>query len=451
MKSDMKKIQELAKIIGGKSYLIGGAVIDSILGNEIKDWDVEVYNLNLSDIESALKNNGLNADMVGASFGIIKTQYQELDIDLSIPRRENRIGKGHKGFEVEFDPCMTPKEAGLRRDLTINSMYMDIETSEIVDTFGGMEDLKNGVIRATNSDTFVEDPLRVMRIMQLLPRKGKTVDSSTVELCRSIVDEFSSLPKERIFEEFVKLLTKASKPSMGLDFLKNSGWIAHFPELENLIGCEQNPEWHPEGDVWNHTLAVIDYAASLRDLLPKEWQLAYMFGCLLHDVGKVVVTTSDLTSNGHDTAGGPLAYAFMTRLTNNTQLIDRVVSIVVNHMACGQLAMQGSKIAAYKRLHNRLRLDVAAMVSKADSCSRYVDSATAIEHLPSKLAMQYFSEFGAETIKPVLMGRHLIEVGLKPGIQFKQLLNEAYELQIEYNINEPFVLLQMVLKETKTC
>lgn len=451
MKSDMEKIKEIARIIGGKSYLIGGAVIDSILGNDIKDWDVEVYGLSLADIESALTKNSLNADMVGASFGIIKTQYDGLDIDISIPRKENRIGKGHRGFDVEFDPCMTPKEAGLRRDLTINSMYMDIETGEIVDPFGGMKDLQNGVIRATNSDTFVEDPLRVLRIMQLLPRKGKVVDSDTVDLCRSIVDEFAYLPKERVFEEFSKLLTKASRPSLGLEFLKNSGWIVHFPELENLIGCEQNPEWHPEGDVWNHTLAVVDYAASLRDSLPKEWRLAYMFGCLLHDVGKVAVTATDLTSNGHDTAGGPLAYAFMTRLTNNTQLIDRVVSIVVNHMTCGQLAMQGSKIAAYKRLHNRLRLDVAAMVSKADSCSRYVNSGTVIEHLPSKLAMQYFNEFGTETIKPVLMGRHLVEAGLKPGIKFKQLLNEAYEMQIEYNINEPTVLLQMVLKEIKTC
>jgi tRNA nucleotidyltransferase (CCA-adding enzyme) len=437
----METIKEFAKIIGGKCYLIGGAVIDSIQGREIKDWDIEVYGKSLSEIENALKCAGLEANMVGASFGVIKTKYEGLDIDLSVPRRENRVGIGHKGFEVEFDPSMTPKEAGRRRDLTINSMYLDIETGEIVDHFGGLADLENGTIRATDSTTFIEDPLRVLRIMQLLPRKGRTVDLETVKLCRSMLWEFNSIPKERIFAEFEKLMLKADEPSMGIDFLKDCIWILRFPELTNLIGCEQNKEWHPEGDVFEHTMRVIDLAASYRDSLPEDWRLPFMFGALLHDVGKPSTTDEDLTSKKHDVAGGPIAETFMRRITDDKQLIERVVSIVVNHMRCGQLSIGNARASAWKRLHNELRLDVAAAMSKVDSMSRYTEEK---EHEPSRLAMEYFEKFGETKIQPVLMGRHLVNIGMKPGPQFKKILDAAYQIQIEEDMTSPSAILERV-------
>lgn len=437
--NDMYRIKRLAQIVGGKSYLIGGAVIDSIQGREIKDWDIEVYGKSLSGIESALECAGLEANMVGASFGVIKTKFEGLDIDLSVPRRENRIGIGHKGFKVEFDSTMTPKEAGRRRDLTINSMYLDIETGEIVDHFGGIYDLDNGIIRATDPSTFIEDPLRVLRIMQLLPRKGKYVNGDTLDLCEAMRGEFGSLPKERIFEEFVKLMMKAEKPSMGIRFLYHCKWLECFPEVHDLISCNQNKDWHPEGDVFEHTMRVIDLAASYRDGLPEDWRLSFMFGALLHDVGKPSTTDEDLTSKKHDAAGGPIAETFMRRVTDDKQLIERVVSIVVNHMRCGQLAMSTAKESAWKRLHNDLRLDVAAAMSKADSMSRYTEDK---EHEPSKIAMEYFSKFGATKIQPVLMGRHLVKIGMKPGPQFKKILDAAYQLQIEEDMVNPAAILE---------
>lgn len=181
MKNLINKIQEF----GGTAMLIGGAVIDSILGLEIKDWDIEVYGLSMFQLEEVLVSLGLPVNTVGKSFGIIKTKIEGVEIDISIPRRENKIGVGHTDFSIELDQTMTPYEAGLRRDLTINSMYKNLHTGEIVDPFNGLKDLNNGIIRATNNKTFVEDPLRVLRIMQLLPRKGKTVAPETIELCKN--------------------------------------------------------------------------------------------------------------------------------------------------------------------------------------------------------------------------------------------------------------------------
>ena len=250
---ELKNIVKAIEKANGKCLLIGGGVIDTILNIPVKDWDIEVYGLSYNDLLELLTVFG-KPNLVGKSFGIIKVTVNNIDFDFSIPRIENRVGVGHKGFIVELKPELTPKEAALRRDITINSMYIDLHNGELIDPFNGQEDLFNGVIRVTNSATFTEDPLRVLRIMQILPRKGRIVDANTIELCKTMINEFDLLPKERVFEEFKKLLLKAKMPSLGLQFLKDCGWIIHFPELEALIGCKQHPKWHPEGDVWAHTL-----------------------------------------------------------------------------------------------------------------------------------------------------------------------------------------------------
>jgi tRNA nucleotidyltransferase (CCA-adding enzyme) len=414
---------------GGKAMLIGGAVIDAILQVPIKDWDIEVYRLTFSQIENILISLGLTSNPVGKSFGVIKTQIEGVDIDISIPRRENKVGVGHRGFDIQLDHTMTPKEAGLRRDLTINSMYLDLETNTIVDSYGGLIDLELGILRATNPQTFVEDPLRVLRIMQLLSRKGRCVNSETIELCRSIVDEFETLPKERVFEEFNKLLMKSSQPSMGLEFLRECGWLKHFPELFDLIGCEQNPDWHPEGDVWDHTMMVIDNSAQLRKNVEPEYQLAYMYAALLHDIGKPATTDLELKSYGHDACGEKLARVFMCRITSDHNLIENVCKLVGLHMRPGQLHHSSASIPAWRRLHNSFRLDVLGWLCKADSAGR-TNRSINDDHQPSKLCFEYFKEFGSGKIAPIVQGRDLIELGLQPSKEFKTILTTAYDLQM---------------------
>lgn len=424
------EVVNLIKEKGGRAMLIGGAVIESIKGGKIKDWDIEVYGLEWEELISILSAFG-TPNLVGKSFGVIKINIDGIDYDFSLPRKDSKTGEGHNGFNVKVDPNMSPMEAGKRRDLTINSMYLNLHTLEIIDPFGGLEDLEKGILRATDHKTFIEDPLRVLRIMQLLPRKAKTAERATIDLCASMVDSFSELPSERLFVEWEKLLMKSDKPSLGLGFLRDCGWIKHFPALFDLIGCPQNPEWHPEGDVWIHTNMVVDNAARLRHLVDEDWRLAFMFGALLHDVGKPSTTVlPECTAYGHDREGIAIAEAFMNQLTNNRVLIERVKTIVGLHMRAGQLHSSGAKDAAWKRLHNKCRLDVLGMISKADSAGR---TGRSIEdkHGVSEMCLHWFNELGEKPVEPLVKGRDLIALGMKPSPEFGAILKGCFDLQIE--------------------
>ena len=424
---------------GGASYLVGGAVIDSIQGRAAKDWDIEVYKLSISELEKVLSGYG-SPNLVGQSFGIIKLKFEDVEYDFSVPRRENKIGLKHQDFNIELRPDIAPEEAALRRDLTINSMYIDLSSMDIVDPYHGLDDLNSGIIRHT-SYKFSEDPLRVLRIMQLLPRKGRVVAPETMDLCRALVNQYSTLPAERVFEEWNKLLMKAEKPSVGMDFLADSGWIVHYPELNSLRTTAQNPDWHAEGSVWNHTQMVVDCASLLKQYIPEEWKKPFMYGALLHDAGKPATTTKDLKSHGHDQAGVPLAKSFMQRITAEKELADRVLNIVEYHMAPGDLSRSNAKDSAWKRLHNKIPLNIIAYVSKADAGGRAGRSLNDY-HEPSEKALRFFEEYGAEPIPPVLMGKHLIEAGYEPGPIIGKLLKKAYEIQIEEKIDDKEELLK---------
>ena len=244
------------------------------------------------------------------------------------------------------------------------------------------------------------------------------------------VSDFQHLPKDSVFEEFCTLLTQAKKPSIGFEFLRTSGWIIHFPELNNLIACPQNPVWHPEGDVWIHTMMVIDNAAILKNKVPEELQLAYMFGALLHDIGKPATTVlPECTAHGHAEHGSKLAIEFMSRLTDDKILINQVESLVKFHMHPGQLFRSEAKESSWKRLHKKCRLDVMACLHKADSAGR-----TGVDlndtNKASEKCLEYFALFGKTEIKAIVQGRDLIAIGLKPGRHFDKILKQAYELQI---------------------
>jgi tRNA nucleotidyltransferase (CCA-adding enzyme) len=433
---------------GGRCLLVGGGVIDYHLGLPIKDWDIEVYGLSYDSLLTILQKFG-TPNLVGKAFGVIKIKINKVEYDFSIPRRDSKIGIGHKGFTIDLVPDLEPIEAARRRDITINAMYLDLHTGEILDFFGGLTHLEEGRIKATDPATFIEDPLRVLRIMQLLPRKGKFVDPDTIALCRSMVDDFDTLPRERIFEEFRKLLLRADKPSLGLQFLVDCGWIEKFPELKAMIGCPQNPEYHPEGDVWVHTLIVVDNAAQLREHIPEKWQMAYMLGMLCHDMGKPETTDPvTLSSNKHEVIGQHIAYRFLRRMTNNSLLIDRVMTIVSTHMRPSALYKQNAGEGAWKRLHNIIPLQIIAWVTHADATGRRGRSINDIfpDHT---LALKYGEEFGIDKIEPVLKGRHLIDSGLAPGSSFKPMLEAAYQHQLDTGCTDVEELLRIALNSDK--
>lgn len=437
LSSTQRRFFNAVSNMGGISFLVGGAVIDLLEGRTPKDLDFEIFGLSFKTIERQLLLMELPVSTVGQSFGVIKTVMDGEDIDLSLPRTENKIGVGHTGFDVFPDPTLDVETAARRRDLTINAISVNVLTGEIVDPFNGREDLANGVLRATDPETFVQDPLRVLRIMQLLPRKGRVVAPETVELCRKMVNTFHELPKERVFTEWEKLLLKADRPSMGLEFLRDCGWLAHFPELSDLIGCEQNPEWHPEGDVWTHTCMVLDNAAQLRDQLPEEDRLTFMLAALLHDVGKPSTTTPDLSAHGHDAAGVPLAVSFLERMTNNSRLMQDVPNLVGLHMRPGQLTSSNAGDGAWKRLSRKVDMNVLGFLSKADSAGRTGRNVMTDVHRPSELCFEWAQW---EEFEPILKGRDLLALGLTPGPVFGEILNFAFELQMDGNENREELL-----------
>jgi len=297
--------------------------------------------------------------------------------------------------------------------------------------------------------------------MQLLARKAKTVDPDTMELCRSMVDEFPHLAKERVYEEFYKLLVKAPRPSSGLEFLRESGWIKWFPELEALIGCPQNPEYHPEGDVWQHTLNVVDNAAQVRRQLSDEDRAGFMFGALCHDLGKPETTDRDtFTAYAHDTKGEDKAVSFMERITNSKKLLEVVPLLTVSHMQPHFLSKEdkeGNPLTgpkAWKKLYNKLngRLDMLGWLSRADWAGsvkfgeRSASDVFHQDHRTSGYCFTWFNRLEAEgpEIKPILMGRDLIAAGMKPGPEFKECLSKAYEAQMD-GVEDKIELLEIAL------
>ena len=276
----LQSIARAVRAAGGCAYMVGGAVRDLILGGrEVKDVDLEVYGLEPERLKRVVGER-FAFDECGLSFGVMK--IKDFDIDVSLPRRESKRGIGHKGFLVDSDPFLPIPEAASRRDFTINAMYYDPLADVFEDPFGGIEDLRRRVLRHV-SPKFVEDPLRVLRGMQFIARFDLHPAPETVEICRTVTME--DLPPERLFEEWSKLLVKGVHIGRGLAFLRDTGWVRYFPELQRLINCEQDPKWHPEGDVWNHTCLCLD-AFARRRVGDYGEDLIVGLAVLCHDFGK---------------------------------------------------------------------------------------------------------------------------------------------------------------------
>lgn len=411
-----KKIQ----VAGGESFLVGGCVRDSLLGIKPKDFDVEVFGLDLETLMSILSEFG-EVDQVGRSFGILKLG----DFDFSLPRRDSKIGEGHKGFQVKTDKNMTPQEACLRRDLTINGMSQDILTGEIIDTVGGMSDLENGVLREINPQ-FAEDPLRVLRVMQFSARYGFVAAPSLVDLSWEIKDSSLSLPKERIWGEWEKLLLKGQTPSFGLEFLKECGWLP--PELKALVSCPQDAEWHPEGDVWKHTCLVLDEAARLSIGMNEDDRILVMLGAICHDLGKPDTTTSHngrIVSPGHADHIAP-TLSFLDRIGCPGSLIDKVAALVREHM----VHLNEPNKRSVRRLIHRLpvSINLLGIVIEADHSGRHPLPKGMPE---SMIKILDIAQGIGDVIEPIVKGRHLLELGFKPGPEMGKVLKNLFEKQLD--------------------
>lgn len=426
----------------GQSYIVGGAVRDHILGIAPKDFDIEVYNIPAWKLVYFITNFYLvkKIDRVGKSFGVFKVYFHDESlepVDISLPRKEKKIGNSHKDFEVESDPFMDPREAASRRDFTINSMMMSKE-GKVYDPLNlGIEDLLDLKVLRHSSLAFIEDPLRVLRAMQFAARFDMTLAHETAVLCQSIKDEYVHLPLERIWIEWEKWALKSIAPKKGLEALRDSGWLDWYEDIKNLVGCLQNALWHPEGDVFEHTGYVCEEGAKIavRENLNNENKLVLMFSALCHDMGKPSTMTLNedgyIVNPGHAQAGVENTEHFLTSIGAPLWLIERVKPLVACHMdRVGATASPRFLRRLAQRLYPSTIADWARLVEsdmngrppkekEIDPLKEFLDLASQLDVMNNKPQM-------------IVMGRHLLENGLyQPGPEMGIALRAAYEAQIE--------------------
>lgn len=331
------KLSQDIRAANGRALLVGGCVRDMLLGITPKDFDLEVYGLAPEVLRSIAERHGDVID-VGRAFGILKLKSSIGDIDLALPRLDSKIDVGHKGFDILVDPNLLPEVAARRRDFTINAIMMNPLTEDIIDPFNGRVDLESKTLRVVDAEQFGDDPLRVLRAIQFVARFNLSVDAESMNVMRETVPSLKELSPERLRDEWRRLLVLAEKPSIGLQLGFDLG-VYHVlhPELPPLKDTPQNPAWHPEGDVWIHTNMVVDEAAQIirRDALDNETSFTIMLAALVHDLGKALCTRmidGVWRSIGHEEAGEAPARSFLKTVGVNTEVTEKIVGIVKDHL-----------------------------------------------------------------------------------------------------------------------
>ena len=434
-------IAAAARAAGGRALIVGGWVRDRLRGHPSKDVDIEIFGVPEERLLSLLTPFG-RVEPVGQSFPVYKVidpAGERGAIDVALPRRESKHGRGHKGFEVRGDPFMSIADAARRRDFTVNAIAWDPLTGDYDDPFDGRSDIGRRILRAVDPVTFGDDSLRVLRAVQFAARFEFMLHDDTAALCRRI--PLDDLPAERVWGELEKLLLQAERPSIGFGLALDLGVVDQvLPEMKPLVACEQEPEWHPEGDVWTHTLMVVDKARELNRDLDRPRLITVMLGAVCHDLGKPATTAvvdGRIRSLEHEEAGVEPATRLLDRLNIHTidgfDVRGQVLGLVANHLKPGMFhKAETVRDGAFRRLAQKVDLELLARVARADCLGRaggfdcsamdwFLDRARAlgVEHQPPA---------------PLILGRHVVALGLSPGPRIGEILKQIYERQLDGEI-----------------
>ena len=456
-KDIIEKLAYRVAELGGRAYMVGGAVRDEIMKRPIKDVDIEVHGISEAVLEAVLKELGKPLRF-GSAFGVYSLAGHQIDI--ALPRSERKSGSGHRDFEIEIDPFIGIKEAARRRDFTMNALLKDILSGEIADPYGGTEDIKNRIIRHIDDKKFGEDPLRALRAAQFRSRFGFQVAPSTISICRAL--GLRELSAERVELEMKKALLESRRPSEFFECLREMGQLGYwFKELEQLIGLEQNPKFHPEGDVWTHTMMVLDRAAHFRPCVSDPY--AFMLLAFTHDFGKITTTefvNGAIHAYGHELQGAEIAVRFLDRVCHGSDIKKYIANMIPNHMRPNKIAEARSAVKKTNRMFDDAAspsdLIYFAICDKtklpyleANKCEPnethethetqgnidieselYTDDEKSREQERIKFLFDRLDLYRDMMARPYVTGKDLINRGIMPGDDFGTILEYAHKLRL---------------------
>ena len=435
----MNNIEQIAKIIdlnGGNIYLVGGAVRDELLGIKNHDEDYSVTGISFDEFKKLFPM----AYVRGKDFPVFSVDNKEF----AIARKERKIGIGHKDFDVETDKKITIEQDLERRDITINAIAKEVLTGKIIDPFGGIEDLKNKIIRAVSSH-FEEDPLRVYRVARFASQFDFKVEENTIKMMTLLKNELTSLSVERVYSEFSKALL-TDKPSIFFNVLKEANVLdVYFKEIYDLIGAEQPLKYHPEGDSYNHTMIVLDKVAlktkeiynlkeqkKLKEIENIEKiktsreqensrKLEIRFSALVHDLGKATTPKEEYPHHfNHEKRGVKLVKNMGKRLKLPTRLIKCGVTSCLEHMRGGifDKMTASKKVKFIERVNSTiLGLDGLQIIVDADDMTS--------ENTHSN----QFAKLGYEVINCTNGNEIMKKFGITEG---KEVANKMHEVRVKY-------------------
>ena len=423
-------MKEVAKSVAGKlrdagyvAYFAGGCVRDALLGKEAKDYDIAT-----SATPEQVQKVFPNADAIGAHFGVMLVKRDGIHFEVATFRTDGSYHDGRRPESVEFS---SPEEDAQRRDFTVNGLFQDPETGEVIDYVNGQADLKARVLRAIGNpvERFQEDALRLLRAVRFATTLGFEIEAKTWEAVCDNAHLLEKISIERIQAEFSRIIVSPNR-RRGLELLVDSGLINYFlPEVLDLIGCEQPPQWHPEGDVYVHTCIMLEMLGE------EEVPLTLALAVLLHDIGKPATYTYDeedqrIRFNGHDAVGADMSEVILRRMKYSNDTIEDVRVMVANHM--NFMHVQLMKVSKLKRFMSRDTFDQEIELHRVDCAS----SNGFTDNYDFVLAKR--EEFANEPLipEPLIKGRDLMELGLSPGPKFKEILTAVQNEQLEGRLKD---------------
>lgn len=444
MENTAKKIVQTLVDAGHTALFAGGCVRDMILGLEPKDIDIAT-SATPDQVELLFKRT----IPVGKQFGVIVVLLDGFEFEVASFRNDGNYTDGRRPDGITFS---TPEEDAKRRDLTINGMFFNPLNDEIIDFVGGREDLEKGIIRFIGNpqERIDEDRLRILRAIRFTAKFNFTFDQKTSNAIYNNAERIKDVSAERIKDELDKIL-KLDNPSVGILLLGGYRILDYIlPEVKALWGCNQSPRYHSEGNVGNHTILVLEEARKMTS------DITILWAALLHDIGKPSTTTLDEKGNfrcfGHDEVGAEMANVIMTRMKSSTEEKVMVCSMIADHMKIG--FTKDMKKSTIRRFVAQPNFEKLMVLYKAD-CLGCVPSEEVLKN-KILIAYDFLVDFVSkpENVRvlpePLVNGRTLIDLGLKPGPLFKKILRDIMDLQLEGKITtkeEGFVVISDMLSE----